>query len=443
MVVVRGGVSLLLAGALASAGLAVCPATASAEPGKPDVGAECADVIVLAVPGTWETNGQADRNVVPGMLANVTGPLVQELNGGMGGAGITLPQRSTSTSSTSTALAPTSTRSTPPSGKPSTTPAAAPKATIRAEQVPYIAQVGGPIAGMVTGNPLTLKQSRENGTSALDARAKELAGKCPLSKFVVLGYSQGALVAGDFLSNVGNRKGPIDPSRILAGALLSDPKRSASTSDPESDTPSAKATKLSSVSETMVGPNVSGQGVLGERDGGMGVLAERVTTMCAPNDSICSLSGKSKVVAAIVPLLNLTPEDLPDYLMNKGLQLVKNIASAPPEDLMKAATSVITEITKVTVAASTAPESLPLVLAQMVFASTALDDVAKVVNMPEFDAFVSLTHPAELIQQGTQALSYLLLDAHRSYASYKVDGSGDSATQWIVKWIVSKVQAGL
>jgi hypothetical protein len=422
----RAASSLVMATALTC----TVPVAASAEPDPAPAPVDCSDVITLAVPGTWETNASADRNTVPGMLGQITSPLLTALN--------SAPPTVTVATPLVTAARSSSTR---------TSAAQKPKmASVRAEQVPYVAQVGGPIAGMFTGNPLTLTQSRANGESALETRAKELAEACPLSKFVVLGYSQGALIAGDFLSKVGNRKGVIDPSRILAGALLSDPKRSASsTSDSGSTTTtSAKNTKLSSVSETLIGSNPGGEGVLGERDGGMGVLAERVTTMCAPNDSVCSLSGKSKVVAAVVPLLNLTPEDLPDYLIGKGLELVKNVAEADPTVIAKAAKSVITEFTKLGVAAATSPETLPIALAEMVFSSTMLDDVAKVINMPEFDALVSLTKPDELIQQASQAVSYLLLDAHRSYASsYKVDDSGDTATQWIVKWLTSKIQAGL
>ncbi|MGW5569764.1 cutinase family protein [Nocardia thailandica] len=405
---------------------------AMADP-QPAGAGDCADVVTLAVPGTWETTATDDRNTVPGMLGQITGPLVQMATGAPPPSGAAAP---------SGVAAPSGTRA-------ATTKKAA---SVRAEQVPYVAQVGGPIAGIVTGNPLTLKQSRENGSGALEARAKEIAEACPLTKFVIMGYSQGALIAGDFLSAVGNRKGVIDPSRILAGALLSDPRRSstsaetgATSSVSASATMSAKAstTKLSSVAETMVGPNVEGQGVLGERDGGMGVLAERVVTMCAENDAVCSLSGKSKVVAAVVPLLNLTPEDIPDYLLGRGVELLRNVASADPATIQKAVSSVITQMTKLTVAASVNPATLPIELAQVVFNSTMLDDIAKVVKMPEFDALVSLTKPDELITQVGQAASYLLLDAHRSYGNYKVDGGGDTATEWILKWLTSKIQAGL
>jgi hypothetical protein len=420
--------------------------TTATEPAPASVDSnDCGDVINLAVPGTWETNEGADRKTVPGMLAQITEPLEKALTSPTGlaepdPAQYRTPASSTtapkSSSTTKTTTSPTTTRNATTTGKVTARPV-----HVVSEQIPYVAQVGGPIAGVVTGNPLTLKESKANGAAALEARAGQLAKACPLAKFVILGYSQGAEIAGDFLSEVGNREGVIDPSRILAGVLLSDPSRSPSTPDPEADAPVANPVKLTSVAETMIGPNVTGQGVLGAREKGMGVLAERVTSFCAPADSICSLSGKSKAIAAIVPLLNLSPEDIPDYALNKGLELVRNVASADPADLQKAATSVITQLTRLTIAASVNPVTLPMELARVVFASTMLDDVAKVINMPEFDALVSLTHPEELVQQATQVGAYLLLDAHRSYASYPVDAAGDTATQWAVKWVTSKVQA--
>lgn len=421
-----------LAATVTLAVTALSGGSAVAEP----TSADCADVINLAVPGTWETNEHADRSVVPGMLANITGPVEQAIESGAPEEGLG-SNRTPIASVARTAQPSTSTRQLPvSSGR---------KITVNSESIPYVAQVGGPIAGIVTGSPVTLAQSKAAGKATLEARVQELATACPLAKFVILGYSQGAKIAGDFLSAVGTGRFSLDPSRILAGALLSDPSRTPSTPDPEADSPTADPVKLTSVAETMVGPNTGGQGVLGEADrqGGMGVLAERVTTFCAQNDAICSLSGKSKAVAAIVPLLNLTPEDIPTYLMNKGVELLHNVASADPQVLARAASSVITQMTQLTVAGSLNPASLPLEIARVIFASTMLDDVARVINMPEFDALVSLTNPEELVQQVTQVGAYLLLDAHRSYASYTVDSSGDSATQWVVKWVTNKVQAGI
>lgn len=433
-----------VAAVLTSASVPVATAQPTTAPAS--VRAEdCGDVNVLAVPGTWETNSSADRHIVPGMLAQITGPLEAALTTPptFPATPTTLPAVTT-TSSSATSTSSRSTTSTSP--RSTTRRAPAPRQIkIVSEQIPYIAQVGGPIAGVVTGNPATLKESKASGLAGLEDRAEQLAQSCPLSKFVILGYSQGAAIAGDFLSKVGNRQGVIDPARILAGALLSDPSRSPSTPDPEADVPTPKPTKLRAAAETMIGPNVTGQGVLGTRENGMGVLAERVTSFCAPNDSICALSGKSKAIAAIVPLLNLSPEDLPDYALNRGLELVRNVASADPADLQRAATSVITQMTRLTVASAVNPATLPMELGQVVFASTMLDDVARVVDMPEFDALVSLTRPEELIQQVTQVAAYLLLDAHRSYSnsSYPVSDSGDSATEWVVKWVSAKVQASL
>lgn len=442
-------VAALAMGAAPAAAYAQTEPTSSASSVSVD---DCGDVNILAVPGTWETNEKADRKVVPGMLSQITGPLEKALTDAaaaaptFGPSTTRVPTSSPTRSAAPTTTAPSTSAAATVTSTPKTTTARPTRPTAKpirvvSEQIPYVAQVGGPIAGVVTGNPLTLKQSKANGLAALDARANELVKACPLSKFVILGYSQGAVIAGDYLSKVGNRQASVDPSRILAGALLSDPSRSPSTPDPEAETPVAKPIKFSAVAETMVGPNVPGQGVLGKREKGMGVLAERVTSFCAPTDAVCSLSGKSKAVAAIVPLLNLSPEDVPDYALNKGLELVRNVASADPATIQKAATSVITQMTRLTVASAVSPATLPMELGQVVFASTMLDDLASVINMPEFDALVSLTHPDELVQQATQVAAHLLLDAHRSYAKYTVDPAGDSATQWVVKWVTSKAQA--
>jgi len=79
--------------------------------------------------------------------------------------------------------------------------------------------VGGPIAGIVKHDPLTLGQSRANGTAALTKRLKELHAACPSAKFAGLGYSQGALILGDVLSSIGNGRGPVPAHRILAAGL--------------------------------------------------------------------------------------------------------------------------------------------------------------------------------------------------------------------------------
>lgn len=382
-------------------------------------------------------------------------------NDGLGGTGAAAP--TTTSTPTTTTDAPTTSASSgglwdaaaPSAGASSaetttpTTGAAAPVPadgggsigkSVSFEQVPYVAQVGGPLAGVVKGNPLTLGQSRKAGTDAVNARMKAIAAQCPTAKQVLLGYSQGALIAGDVLSAIGNGKGPVPDSTVIAGGLLSDPARTQTTSNLDSDQPTAQPVSLPGA-ESFVGPNVVGQGVVGARPDGFGTLADKVTSFCGAQDSICALSGKSKAIAAVVPLLNLRSEDIGPYVTGRALTLLEHVANANPADIQQAVTSVISAVTRVSMAAAVNPASLPLELAQIVFASSMLSDIGKVVDMPEYDAFLSLTKPDELATQAVEVASYALLGAHQAYAHTTVDSRGDSATQWLAKWLLGRIES--
>lgn len=307
------------------------------------------------------------------------------------------------------------------------------------EQIPYVAQVGGPIAGIVKNDPMTLGQSRANGTAALAKRLKELHGACPSAKYAGLGYSQGALILGDVLSDIGNGRGPVPADRILAAGLLSDPARTPTTADLDADRASS-APQVLPGSETFVGQNVPGQGAVGARPDGFGVLADRVTSFCAEGDAICSLTGKSKAIQAVVPLLNLRAQDIGPYVSGRAKTLLTNIASANPEDINRAAVSVISAITQVSVAGATNPYAIPLELARVVFASSMLDDIGRVVRMPEYDAFLSLVKPDELVTQVVQVASYSLLGVHQAYDRRPVNSQGDTSTVFLAKWLLGRIQ---
>lgn len=501
---------------------------------------DCKDVFVLAVPGTWETNAKARRDVVPGMLSKVTNPLRSAVQRGTpilapAAAPVQIGQEQTSTPSGSGALGSlvgglldtaaqaqsgSSTATTPtvpesgglsgaqvpsaelPTALPSVAPAAdsssgqqhldfgggsrsgrvqlvddessttSPPSTSSAdlwggssddddvsttsadesvtdggevgksvgfEQVPYVAQVGGPIAGVLKHDPLTLGQSRANGTAALKGRLTELDKACPSAKFAVLGYSQGSLIAGDVLSEIGNNRGPVPADRVLAGGLLSDPARTPTTANLDADSASS-APQVVPGSETFVGPNVAGQGAVGARPDGFGVLADRVTSFCAEGDAICALTGKSKAIQAVVPLLNLRAQDIGPYVSGRAKSLLTNVASADPNDINRAAVSVISAAMQVGVAGATNPYAIPLELARVVFASSMLDDIGRVVKMPEYDAFLSLVKPDQLATQVVQVASYSLLGVHQAYDRRPVNAQGDTATVFLAKWLLGRIE---
>ncbi|MFW0788004.1 cutinase family protein [Gordonia sp. CPCC 206044] len=141
----------------------------------------------------------------------------------------------------------------------------------------------------------TYVESKESGKQALKAALQRLD---PSTKVVFGGYSQGADIAGDVASDIGNNRGPITADRILGVALLADPGRG-------------------TTGEALVGPNTSpGVGMGGDRPGGMGALAGRVATICdtgkggSPGDMYCNLDRKKyPLVANISQMLAMTPAE--------------------------------------------------------------------------------------------------------------------------------------
>ena len=49
--------------------------------------------------------------------------------------------------------------------------------------------------------------------------------KCPLTSYVIVGFSQGAVIAGDIASDIGNGRGPVDEDLVLGVTLIADGRR--------------------------------------------------------------------------------------------------------------------------------------------------------------------------------------------------------------------------
>ncbi|MED5800950.1 cutinase family protein [Gordonia sp. Z-3] len=128
-----------------------------------------------------------------------------------------------------------------------------------------------------------LARAFDNGESygvskatALDNAARVLrdfTARHPTAKVTITGYSQGADAAGDLASAIGNRIGPVTPDKVLAVALLADPR-------------------AGTRGETVVGPRADGVGIADPRPAGMGTLAGRVSSICAPADLYCSIDKR-------------------------------------------------------------------------------------------------------------------------------------------------------
>ncbi|WP_430336038.1 cutinase family protein [Rhodococcus sp. ACT016] len=207
------------------------PAIATAVP------TSCAATFNLFIPGTWETSEHADPSQPVGMLKPVADALKAEHG--------------------------------------------------RAAEVytlPYMARA--------FDNGHTYADGKADAIARAEKVLSKVANSCPSTKFTINGYSQGADAAGDLASAIGNDRGPVDPSRVLAVGLLA---------DPGSGTNGA----------VTVGPRTSGTGIADPRPQGMGKLSGRVASICDPGDMYCSIEkGSSPLLGSLGSILSKSPSEV-------------------------------------------------------------------------------------------------------------------------------------
>lgn len=202
--------------------------------------ADCADVIVVSIPGTWESNSVDDpyaptANPISLML-NVSRVLQEQF---------------------------------PPD---------------RAEvyTVPYVAQFSNPVAFPPDGQA-SYNVSRSEGLARTTDFLAQRSERCPLSTYVLAGFSQGAVIAGDVAASIGAGNGPVPADRVLGVTLIADGRRdgaSAQTVGPPLDGVGAEV--------ALGGLDVPGVTMTGPRPDGFGALADRTYSICAPGDLICA-----------------------------------------------------------------------------------------------------------------------------------------------------------
>jgi Cutinase len=203
--------------------------------------ASCPDVQLLSVPGTWESSPQLDPfNPVQfpiALLLNVTNPVRGQFG------------------------------------------------TDRVETftVPYTAQFHNPLSA---DKQMSYNDSRAEGMRAAVKALTDMNERCPLTSYVLVGFSQGAVIAGDIASDIGNGRGPVDEDLVLGVTLIADGRRQPGVGKEVGPNPVGQGAEitlhevpmLSSMGLTMTGP----------RPGGFGALNDRTNEICATGDLICS-----------------------------------------------------------------------------------------------------------------------------------------------------------
>ncbi|OBB11135.1 cutinase [Mycobacteriaceae bacterium 1482268.1] len=237
------------------------PPTGAPTTGKPRPefqDASCPDVQLVSIPGTWESSVALDpfnpTQFPIALLLNVSNPIRQQFG------------------------------------------------TDRVEvyTVPYTAQFHNPLSA---DGQMNYNDSRAEGTRNAVKAMTDMNNRCPLTSYVLVGFSQGAVIAGDIASDIGNGRGPVDADLVLGATLIADGRRQTGVGQDIGPNPVGQGAEitlhevpmLSSMGLTMTGP----------RPGGFGVLNDRVNEICATGDLICSAPEEAFSIANLPKTLEV------------------------------------------------------------------------------------------------------------------------------------------
>ncbi|MBF6065076.1 cutinase family protein [Nocardia terpenica] len=218
--------------------------------------ASCPDVQLLAIPGTWESSsGDDPHNPTANpnsLMLGITNPVRQQF----------------------------------------------PDSRLDVYTVPYVAQFSNPIALPPDGQQ-SYNNSRSEGTRRAVDELTTMHRNCPLTTYVIAGFSQGAVIGGDVAADIGAGKGPIPADQVLGVTLIADGRRD---SGPGQATEIGQSPPGVGAEVALRGLNVPGITMTGPRPG-FGALADRTFTICAPGDLICDAPKQALNPFNIVPSL--------------------------------------------------------------------------------------------------------------------------------------------
>lgn len=158
---------------------------------------------------------------------------------------------------------------------------------VRVFTVPYTAQFRN-IQTERGRAEMTYDDSRAEGTAKLNGELAFVGKLCPDTKFIVAGFSQGAVIAGDVASEIGNRRGVIPPERLLGAVMIADGRRENGVGvNPGVEMAGQGAEITMQPLQRVVDLATPGATMTGPRPGGFGEVADRAYEICAPNDTVC------------------------------------------------------------------------------------------------------------------------------------------------------------
>ena len=236
------------------------PSSTTTHPHKPRPASQdpsCPDVQVINVPGTWESSVQDDpanpMQFPNALLHKVIAQIGQEFG----------------------------------------------SARVLTYTTPYTAQFHNPFSG---DTQMPYNDSRAEGTRATVQAMTDMNNKCPLTSYVLMGFSQGAVIAGDVASDIGNGRGPVDDDLVLGVTLIADGRRQQGVGKDIGPNPPGEGAEVT-LAEV---PILSGLGLTmtGARPGGFGALNDRTNEICATGDLICAAPNEAFSLANLPTTLN-------------------------------------------------------------------------------------------------------------------------------------------
>ena len=217
------------------------PTTPGSKPRPEFQDASCPDVMMISIPGTWEswpTDDPLNPTQFPrSLMLGVSGPIVGSF----------------------------------------------PAERVQVYTVPYTAQFHNPFSA---DGQMSYNDSRAEGTRVTLDEIKRVNQACPLTSFIFVGFSQGAIIAGDIASDIGNGRGPIDQDLVLGVTLIADGRRQDTTAQEVGPNPPGQGAEITLHEVPML--KQLGLDMTGPRPGGFGALNDRTFQICAPGDLICA-----------------------------------------------------------------------------------------------------------------------------------------------------------
>lgn len=135
---------------------------------------------------------------------------------------------------------------------------------------------------------MSYDQSRQEGTSKVEGELRMTHQQCPKTDFVLMGFSQGAVIIGDIANQIGAGQGAIPAERVRGVAVVADGRREPGVGQAQGNPVSGVGAE---VSLEMINPLTQtimpGATMRGPRKGGFGSLQNKVMDICAPDDHIC------------------------------------------------------------------------------------------------------------------------------------------------------------